>query len=41
MFLDTHREHFGDSGDKHFAYNKGQLPYCYQILENGGRPTVL
>jgi hypothetical protein len=41
MFLDTHREHFGDSTDKHFAFNKGQLPYCYQILENGGNPTVL
>jgi hypothetical protein len=41
LFLDTHREHFGDTNDKHFAFNKGQLQYCYQLLENGGRPALV
>jgi len=41
MFVDTHREHFGITDDRFFAFNKGQLQYCYQLFENGGKPALL
>lgn len=35
-FLDTQ----GIGGGNFFAYNKGALQYCYQVIENGGKPII-
>jgi hypothetical protein len=36
-FVDTRK----NAEQLYFAHNKGQLQYCYQLLENGGTPARL
>jgi hypothetical protein len=36
-YLDT----IAAAGQTRFDFNKGQLQYCYQVIENGGAPSIM